>query len=167
MKEEMPYSALSGVCSPIRASCNHPGCFSAFERSNSPVPNNRFGSTWPNVASTSSAVGLKRFKMAFNLSRSCWLGMRSILFITMTLANSNWSQKSCATVLSSSSAASQPRPLNVSAAYNSSMKEAPSTTVTNVSNLATSLNETPFASWKVKVSATGIGSDIPLLSTRM
>ena len=56
--DEIPYSSVSAVCSPMRASFSHSGCWAAAFMSKSPVPRISFGSTRPIVASTSFAVGL-------------------------------------------------------------------------------------------------------------
>mmetsp|Transcript_23730 Transcript_23730/g.35407 ORF Transcript_23730/g.35407 Transcript_23730/m.35407 type:complete len:469 (-) Transcript_23730:64-1470(-) len=162
--EEMPYSAVSGVCSPTRASLSQSGCCSATPRSNRLVPSNFCGSTRPHADSMSCAVGLNRPRIARSrpLSSS---SKRSILFIIMMLANSSWSHSSCDTVRSSSSETSQPLLRRSSITCSSSGKVAPSTTVTSESSLATSPRLVPLPSRKVKVSATGSGSEIPLLST--
>ena len=62
---------------------------------------------------------------------------------------------------------SQPRSTNVSIVPSSSKTDAASTTVTRLCRLVTSLRLRPVASSrKVKVSATGSGSEMPDDSTR-
>mmetsp|Transcript_6586 Transcript_6586/g.16735 ORF Transcript_6586/g.16735 Transcript_6586/m.16735 type:complete len:203 (+) Transcript_6586:431-1039(+) len=85
--DEMPNSSVSGVCSPMRASFSQSGCWAAVFISNSPVPRISFGSTRPIVASTSFAVGLNFVTSARSRARAT-SSRRSILFMTITLANS-------------------------------------------------------------------------------
>ena len=78
-------------------------------------------------------------------------------------ANSSWSQSRCATVRLSPSTSCQPRSTSVSTVLSCSKIDAASTTVTRLCRFATSFRLTPvFSSLKVKVSATGSGSEMPL-----
>mmetsp|Transcript_88538 Transcript_88538/g.190063 ORF Transcript_88538/g.190063 Transcript_88538/m.190063 type:complete len:283 (+) Transcript_88538:378-1226(+) len=96
---------------------------------------------------------------------SCFSAMRSHLLSTTTSANSTWSLRSCARQRSSSAVACNPRSSKRSTEPSCSRKFAPSTTVTSVSSAATSPRDLPSSSAKVKVSATGSGSEIPEDST--
>ena len=99
--------------------------------------------------------------------------MRSPLLTTITSANSTWfTNKACRPGLSGEAAASTPCAAPAAAtaapwegsgrASSRARKSVPSTTVTMVSSRATSDSTLPVVSMKVKVSATGSGSPMPV-----
>ena len=156
----MPYSSVSGVCSPVRASCSHPSCFSASAMEKRPVPRTAFKGTLQNSDSTTRADGFICDIKVFTWILSCF-DIKSHLFNTITLANSTWSQRRWEMVLWSSGSACQLRVRRDSKLSISRINLDPSTTVTRVSICATSPSRSPVESSKVNVSATGIGSEIP------
>mmetsp|Transcript_16709 Transcript_16709/g.54212 ORF Transcript_16709/g.54212 Transcript_16709/m.54212 type:complete len:386 (-) Transcript_16709:440-1597(-) len=166
MKDEMPYSTVSGVCSCSRASTSHCGCSPAFRRSNRAFPSSVAGGSLLCSVRTSSAVGLT-LRRKVSIAPSCASLTRSHLLMRRRSANSSWSQSRCATVRWSPSVACHPRSTSVSIVSSCSKTDAASTTVTRLCRLATSPKLTPLASSvKVKVSATGSGSEMPDDSTR-
>mmetsp|Transcript_71368 Transcript_71368/g.212889 ORF Transcript_71368/g.212889 Transcript_71368/m.212889 type:complete len:257 (-) Transcript_71368:773-1543(-) len=164
-KEWMPNSSVSGACSPVRASLSHFSLASAAFIEKRPVLRMSLRGTCERTDCTIWASGLNRCRAA--RTSAAWLSdIRSHLFSTRTLANSIWSTSSCAMGRTSSSYAAWPRDFVVSIVCSSARTFAPSTTVTRVSNRATSFNITPLCLWsKVKVSATGSGSEMPEDST--
>ena len=150
VNEWIPYSSVSGTCSPTLASLSHSSCFSASSIENRLVPRIFVGSSKLFVVSMISALGLN-FRRSVRTAPFCCSLIRSHLFKTMTLANSTWSQSKCEIVLSSSASACHPLERNESSVFSSRMKDAPSTTVTMVSSCATSERFTPLSSLNVKV----------------
>mmetsp|Transcript_50778 Transcript_50778/g.163276 ORF Transcript_50778/g.163276 Transcript_50778/m.163276 type:complete len:380 (-) Transcript_50778:71-1210(-) len=166
MKDEMPYSTVSGTCWCARASRSQSGCSSAFRRLKRALPSSRAGSTRLCSERITSAVGLTLCSSRSTAPSSA-SPSKSALFTNRTSANSICSQSRCATQRSSPSPACQPRSASVSTEPSSSKMAAASTTVTRLCRLATSPKLTPLASSvKVKVSATGSGSEMPDDSTR-
>mmetsp|Transcript_2481 Transcript_2481/g.5215 ORF Transcript_2481/g.5215 Transcript_2481/m.5215 type:complete len:214 (+) Transcript_2481:991-1632(+) len=161
---EMAYSSLSATCAPVRASSSQPECFSASSSVNRGLPRSARGSSSPCVVTMISAVGLRPCRAC----RSFFLVLsltRSTLLSSSTFANSICESSSSAIDLASPSVACQPRSLSISSDLSSISSELASTTVTRFSSFATSESERPSSPTKVKVSATGIGSDMPLDST--
>mmetsp|Transcript_27283 Transcript_27283/g.87632 ORF Transcript_27283/g.87632 Transcript_27283/m.87632 type:complete len:283 (-) Transcript_27283:187-1035(-) len=166
MKDEMPYSTVSGTCWFARASRSQSGCSSALRRLKRALPSSRAGSTRLCSERITSAVGLTLCSSRSTAPSSA-SPSRSALFTSRTSANSICSQSRCATQRSSPSPACQPRSASVSTDPSSSKMAAASTTVTRLCRLATSPKLTPLASSvKVNVSATGSGSEMPDDSTR-
>ena len=87
---------------------------------------------------------------------------RSILLTSSTSQNSTWSTSRSATLRSSSSPRCSPFSRRSAASRRSRGKLTPSTTVTSVSRRATDDRLSPLSSSKVKVSATGNGSEMPV-----
>ncbi|MNN61255.1 hypothetical protein D3C76_1293100 [compost metagenome] len=108
-----------------------------------------------------SASAFSPRRMAVSSSRSARL-IRSILLIRMTSANSTCSISRSVIERSSCSPRVSPWLARLSAAWKSRRKFSPSTTVTIVSSRARSDRLRPASSRKVKVSATGSGSEMPV-----
>ena len=97
----MPYSSVSGVCSP-RSSRSHPGDSFASSKSNNRVFRTSFKGTFPNAQSTNRARGLSARRIPRSTC-NCSGVTRSDLFITITSANSTCSTSRSTTQRSSPS----------------------------------------------------------------
>mmetsp|Transcript_4087 Transcript_4087/g.15797 ORF Transcript_4087/g.15797 Transcript_4087/m.15797 type:complete len:218 (-) Transcript_4087:399-1052(-) len=140
MKDEMPYSSVSGTASP-RMVWSHPGAMAACWKSNRFVFSSLLSGTFEYLAGMISAAGLSLRRVAMILVRSAAVA-RSVLFRMMMLANSIWSIISSGTVRSSSSLSTLKRSLRKSPVSKVPSKFAASMTVTHVSRRARSLRHT-------------------------
>mmetsp|Transcript_16243 Transcript_16243/g.50424 ORF Transcript_16243/g.50424 Transcript_16243/m.50424 type:complete len:203 (+) Transcript_16243:1038-1646(+) len=166
--DDTPYSKVSGTClipdlmSSIQSFC-------PLAKSSVKFPVFRIfdsGTLDPDVGITVAVGAMVRMNAVSWLSFASRLasGMRSILLRTTTLANSSWSTKSAAMSRSSSvsfALASIAATVSMRPMYSS--KVLASTTVTQLSSAQMDCS-TPASVSTKKVSATCIGSAIPLLS---
>lgn len=134
----MPYSSVSGVISSPRITFSQPGMAAAFSMLKRPVARTSFTGTPDSWHRMILAVEF-RFRTAFSRVVASASEARSVLLSRITSANSSWSIKRSATLRSSCS--STPvlyRSNRVAVDVRSPVRAAQSTTVTQVSSLATS-----------------------------
>mmetsp|Transcript_95376 Transcript_95376/g.269943 ORF Transcript_95376/g.269943 Transcript_95376/m.269943 type:complete len:386 (+) Transcript_95376:442-1599(+) len=164
MREEMPNSSVSAVCSFSLASFSHFPFSAALPMSKRLAPRTSLVEMAERTVLTTEARGfISRSSWAM---LACWLsGIRSVLLSTRTSANSTWSLRSCEMQRMSSGPACCPESSRRARVPSCPRKFAPSTTVTSVSSSATSPSDLPSSSAKVNVSATWSGSEMPEDST--
>mmetsp|Transcript_8358 Transcript_8358/g.26602 ORF Transcript_8358/g.26602 Transcript_8358/m.26602 type:complete len:315 (-) Transcript_8358:840-1784(-) len=160
----MPYSSVSGLWPPV-SSWTHPGDVLADSMSKLRVFSSSLGLTTPNSLSTTRAPGLI-FRRTFLRRPSSAEETRSVLLRTKTLANSAWSTSRSTMVRSSPFSAPNSRLSTAFSPLSQSRRKClQSMTVTSVSRRAMPPNSgRPPSSFAAKVVATGIGSEIPVLS---